>query len=1011
MCTLIVLILGSVSLSRLPIDLMPDITYPMLSIITTYENAGPEEIEELITRPLEEAVSAVPGVEEVTSTSAEGQSQLRVTFTWGTDLDDAANDIRDRLDRVLSQLPEEVERPMLRKYDLAAFPILILGASGDLDPIQMRQTIEEQVKYRIERLPGVAALDVHGGLDRQIQVNLYPEKVNALGLSLEQVLNKIKAENVNIPAGTLERGSMDVLIRTPGEYTSLEELRNTVIAVRDGAPIQLREVAEVEDVWEKVTRIVRVNGKPGIRLGVNKQSGANTVDVATAVLAELKKINEDIPQIEIVPIINTADYIQRSIMNVGTTIVYGGGLAILILLFFLRSFRSTTVVVTAIPVSIVATFALMYFGGFTLNLMTLGGLALGIGMLVDNAIVVLENIFRIQESDVAMEKAAIEGSTEVTPAIIASTLTTLVVFLPLIFMRGMTGIMFKQLSYVVSFALICSLATALTLVPMLATKIMRQSSGGEPQGRGVGRWIYLTSGKMFNAVEKDYKTLLRWILQHRAVSASIWVLLLLGSLALIPLIGVEFMPKSDEGEVRIYGEMAVGTRVDLVDDLFKKIEAIVDHEVPEKQNTVSYIGGTSWRATGSHTGQLRISLKPVTERERSSAQIASDLRPLLALLPGAVVRSREGKGLFLLRIGRTTGEEVELDVRGHDLDTADQLAEHVQSLVEEIDGVTDVQLSRDTGSPEELILVDRQKAADMKLTVSEIANMLQTVLSGAQAGYFRERGDEFSILLKLKDSEMMALREILDLTLINSDGDPVVLRNVVRVEPRKGPVLIQRKDQERVVTVQVNISGRDLGAIYRDIREALRTVPLPQGFSISFGGEYEEQQKSFRELLMSIVLAVILVYMVMACLYESLRDPFVVMFSVPMAAIGVVWMLLLTKTTFNVQTYIGCIMLGGIVVNNAILLVDQINLLRRRDGLPIDEAVGEAGRRRLRPILMTALTTMLALVPLAMGVGEGSDAQAPMARTVIGGLMSSTVTTLLFVPVIYSIFGSSRKRD
>ena len=398
MVSLIVIILGGVSLSRLSIDLMPDITYPTLSICTEYENASPEEVEELITRPVEEAMSAVPGVEEVTSVSAEGRSSVRVTFTWGSNLDEAANDIRDRLDRVIPRLPEDAERPRLRKFDLASFPILIMGVSSDLDPIQIRRIIDNQVKNRIERIPGVASLDIRGGLDREIHVNLNAEKIKALGLPIDQLLNRLKEENINLPAGTIEQGLLDVTIRTPGIYTDLDELRNTVVAIREGVPIQLKEIATVEDAWEKVTRIVRINGKPGVRLSVNKQSGKNTVEVATRVLKEIERINRDIPQLHIIPIIDTSDYIQRSITNVGTTILYGGVLAVFVLLLFLRNILSTAIIAVTIPISMIATFALMYFNGFTLNLMTLGGLALGIGMLVDNAIVVLENIYRLRES-------------------------------------------------------------------------------------------------------------------------------------------------------------------------------------------------------------------------------------------------------------------------------------------------------------------------------------------------------------------------------------------------------------------------------------------------------------------------------------------------------------------------------------------------------------------------------------------------------------------------------------
>jgi HAE1 family hydrophobic/amphiphilic exporter-1 len=1004
MVSLIVIIVGGVSLSRLSIDLMPDITYPTLSISTEYENASPEEIEELITRPIEEAMSAVPGVEEVTSVSAEGRSSVRVTFTWGTDLDAAANDIRDRLDRVLPLLPDDAERPSLRKFDLASFPILILGASSNLDPIQMRRIIDNQITNRIERIPGVASLDVRGGLDREIHVNLNAEKLKALGLPIDQILNRIKEENINLPAGTLDQGLLDVTIRTPGIYNNLDELRNTVIAIREGVPIQLKEIASVEDAWQKVTRIVRVNGRPGVRMAVNKQSGKNTVEVASAVVKEIERINQDMPQIQIIPIIDTSDYIKRSITNVGTTILYGGALAVFVLLLFLRNIPSTAIIATSIPISVIATFALMYFSGFTLNLMTLGGLALGVGMLVDNAIVVLENVYRLRESGKDAESAAVDGSHEVMAAVVASTLTTLVVFLPLIFVRGMSGIMFKQLSYVVSFSLGCSLAVALTLVPMLASRVRTPVIVDTGNGKVRGGWIFRITGRFFSGLEKEYGNLLRFSLTHRILILGGALFLLIGSLLLVPLVGVELMPETDEGEVRISAETAVGTRIDVVDDIFKKIEEIVKREVPEIDNTVSLIGASTWRARGSNTGEMRIALKPVKERTRSSEQIAAVLRQKLMFLPGVEVRTRAGQGLFILRMGTAGGEKVQVEVRGHDLEISDALARRVEEVVENVEGITDAKISRETGTPEELIIVDRQKAASMKLTVSKIANMLQTVISGTSASNFREGGDEYRILVKLKDAEKKDLKDILDLPITNADGEPVVLRNVVQIIPKRGPVLIERKDQERVVYVAANISGRDMGSILADIREGLRNVPVPRDFSILFGGDYEEQQKAFRELMMSFILALVLVYMVMASLYESLRYPFVVMFSVPLAAIGVIMLLFLSDTTFNVQSFIGCIMLGGIVVNNAILLVDHINLLRRRDGLPVREAIEEAGRRRLRPILMTALTTILAMTPLALGIGEGAEAQAPMARAVIGGLLSSTLITLVLVPVVYALF-------
>ena len=1000
MVALIVIIIGVVSFSRLPIDLMPDITYPTLSISTDYENASPEEIEELITRPIEEAMSAVPGVEEVTSVSAEGSSSVRVNFSWGTDLDAASNDVRDRLDRVIPNLPDDAERPRLRKFDLAAFPVLMMGVTSNLDPIQEKRMIENQVKNRIERIPGVASLDIRGGLDREIHVDLDPQKMKALGLPINQIISRIRDENINLPAGSIEQGMLDVTIRTPGVYTDLEQLANTVVAIRDGVPIQLKEIADVEDAWEKVTRLVRINGKPSVRLSVNKQSGKNTVEVATGVLKEVERINRDIPQLQIIPIMDTSDYIQRSITNVGTTILYGGVLAVFVLLLFLRNIPSTAIISTAIPISVIATFGLMYFGGFTLNLMTLGGLALGVGMLVDNAIVVLENIYRLREAGHPPVTASVRGSKEVVAAVIASTLTTLVVFLPLIFVRGMTGIMFKQLSYVVSFSLGCSLVVALTLVPMLASRVrqtMTMDNGNDRPNR-----IYQAAGRFFKELEIQYKAFLAYSLDHRFTVIGLALVCFIGALLLIPLIGVELMPATDEGEVRVFGEMAVGTRLEVVDQTFQKVEAIVKKEVPEIDNTVVIVGGSTFRAQGSNNGEIRVALKPLDERTRSSEEIAASLRGKLNNIPGVALRTRAGQGLFLLRMGSGGDERIQMEVRGHDLETSDLLARRVDDVIRNVPGITDTRISRQTGIPEELVIIDRQKAADMKLTVSSIAKMLQTILSGSSAGSYRESGTEYRIRVQLQGAEKRDLQELMDLPVTNAEGKSVVLRNVVQLRPRRGPVLIERKDQERVVYITANYSGRDMGSILSDIRQGVRSVPVPRDFSLLLGGDYEEQQEAFGELLMSIILALILVYMVMASLYESLKYPFVVLFSVPLAAIGVILMLFMTHTTFNIQSYIGCIMLGGIVVNNAILLVDQINQLRREEGYAVRQAIEEAGRRRLRPILMTAMTTILAMLPLAIGLGEGSEAQAPMARAIIGGLISSNLITLLVIPAIYA---------
>lgn len=1002
MVVLIIIILGGLALSRLPIDLMPDVSSPTISISTNYSNASPLEMEQLITQPIEEAVSAVPGVQDISSESTEGNSNVRVTFNWGTNLDTAANDLRERLDRVISVLPDESSRPTLRKFDLSAMPVLTLGVTSKLNPIEVRKIIDNQVKYRLERVPGVAAMDVRGGLEREIHVNIDPQKAKALRLSFGQVINQIKAENINLPAGTILSGNHEITIRTPGEFENLDELRNTIIPTKSNGSIRLRDIAEITDSFMKVNRIIRINGQPGVQISVNKQSGTNTVNVAKGVLKELDNINADIPQIRIIPIIDTSVFIERSIKNVANSALLGGILAILIILFFLRNLKSTAIISTAIPISIIATFGLLYFNGFTLNLMTLGGLALGVGMLLDNSIVVLENIYRHREEGKSREEAAVFGSEEVLPPIIASTLTTIVVFLPLIFVRGMSGIMFKQLAYVVVFSMSCSLLTAITLVPMLSGKILtlRDTKGGSNHFLSrFGDEI----GKFLHQEEESYKRLLHLALDHRQATSIIAASLLLLSFILFPFIGSELMPQTDEGELRVDVEMEAGTRLDILSAKMKQVEQIISQNLPELKNIVSTAGGSGYGPSSSNVGQFRVTVVSRSERKRSSEDISQQLRKQLSGIPGAKIRVRTASNNMMSRV-MGGGSRIEVQVRGHDFTVAEGLAKRVQQTIENVPGITDANLSRTAGSPEEVIIIDRMKAEELGLTVQQIAQMLETVLSGTEAGNFRESGKEYAIRVQVKDADQLPINEILDMTLVNSNGVPIVLRNVTHVENSQGSTMIERLNQERMIDVSANFSGRSMSAVMKDIKTALRDIPLPAGFTIGFGGDYAEQQKAFKELMIGFILSLILVYMVMASQYESLKDPFIVMFSVPLAVIGVVLILFLTGTTFNIQSYIGCIMLGGIVVNNAILLVDTTNLLRRRDCIPTRQAIEEAGRRRLRPILMTALATILGLIPMAIGMGEGGEAQAPLARAVVGGLLSSTLITLIFIPVVYSFF-------
>jgi HAE1 family hydrophobic/amphiphilic exporter-1 len=1010
MVTLILVVLGAVSLSRLQIDMLPDIELPTLSIRTNYEGASPEVMERLVTQIIEEIVATVPGVEEITSSSSEGRSTIRVSFVWGTDIDTASIDVQGKLEDEINELPEDVVRPRVRKFDIASFPVVILGVSSNLDPVELTELIEVQIRYRFARIPGVAQVDVWGGFNREVRIELDPDRINAAGLPLDRVLDAIRDANLDLPAGKIEQGRYEVTLRAPAEYINLNQIRDTVIAQRDGVTVTLGQIADVKDTYEKLTRIVRVNGERGLRIGIRKQANANTVEVSRRILNEIEAINQACPQIQVVPVINQGNLIERSIANVARSVLYGGGLAILVLLFFLRNIRSTLVISLSIPISIVTTFALIFFGGFTLNLMTLGGLALGVGMMVDSSIVVLENIFRRRnENGESPEQAAVEGAREVGTAIIASTITTLVIFLPLSFVRGVSGILFKELAYVIIFALICSLTLALSLVPMLASRLLtKRMRRDEAPASRFGRWTAAATS-VFKGLEKAYLDLLGWVLDHRLFTITLAGIFLGASLLLLPFIGTEFLPPSDEGEVRVSGKMEIGTRLDLVDRQTRIMEQIVKPAVPETVSSVVSIGAAGWRADAGSEGEIRLSLLPATRRDRSNVEIADDLRRRLAdKVPGMEVRVRAPQGQFLL--GRLLGgdEGLTVEIRGYELATLDALAARVAASIVDVPGITDVQTSVEAGIPQQEIRVNRDKVADLGLSVRDVTELLQTAVAGSKAGEYRTGGNSYRILVQLKDAEKRSLDEILNLTLTTASGERVALRNLVETESSRGPILIDRKDQQRRVTVEANVADRDLGSVAADVQARMDQIARPVGYDLAVAGNFEEQQKAFRELIVSLVLALALVYMVLACQYEAFRDPLVVMFSVPVAAIGVLVTLFITGTTLNVQSYIGCIMLGGIVVNNAILLVDQAGRLMK-SGVPIRDALIEAGRRRLRPILMTTLTTILGLLPLALGIGEGAEAQAPLARAVVGGLTGATLITLVLIPAVYSLFHPVRQ--
>ena len=1003
MVVLVVLILGVISFLRIPVDLMPEITLPRVTINTRYENVAPQEIETLITEPVEKAVSSVSGVEDVTSVSVEGRSQVRVGFSWGTDLDATVSDVREKIDRLRDDLPEDADAPVISKYDSNARPIMFIGIYGNMDPVSLRRFVENQIQYRLERRRGVASADIRGGLEREIHVDLQLHKLRALKLSPADVIRALRAENVTLPAGNLDRAHLEVMVRTLGEFTSLDQIRKTVVTRRGGVPVYLEELANIEDSFKEIDHVVKINGRSAVIISLIRQPLANTVEVVERVKDEIRSINRDFPDVTVTALRDNARYIRDAIYNVRRAALWGAAFAIVILLFFLRNMRSTFIIATAVPVSIVATFSLMYFQGFSVNIMSFGGLALGIGLLVDNSIVVLENIFRHREQGAERKEAVLRGTWEVAGAITASTMTTLVVFLPLLFVPGSAGIIFKQLAWVVFFSLATSLIVALTLVPVMAHQLLGQTQRQSIRG-ALGKF-YNLGERCLLFLDENYQALLNWSLRNRAlVLVSVLALLALSLLTLVPKIGSEFMPKADEGSITIYANMEEGARIEEMDATSVAFEALVRREVPETDNVFSHFGQFGFRARGKNQGHVHIWLGPRNTRERSDKDIARLLQREARSIPGVKTRVRTRSGLYIFRrLGLADNDNLEIDIRGHDLKAAQGLAQAIKARMEGIDGIAGIRINRQGGQPEMGLHIDRERAAHLGISVASLAEAVKTSIGGTRATIYRDRGDEFDIVVRLAEKDRSSLEGLPDLMIPTRSGQGVPLRSLVRLEERRGPMEIHRMNQERVVSIRGEVADRVMTEVVEDLRASLRGLDLPPGFSLNIGGDYEEQQEAFNELSWGLLLSLLLVYIVMAALFEKFLDPLVIMFAVPFASIGIVLILLLTGTTLNVNSFIGIILLTGIVVNNAIVLVDYINLKVREDGLSVREAVVHGGRTRLRPILMTSLTTMLAMIPLAVGIGDGGEVQAPLARVVIGGLATSTLITLVLIPVLYTL--------
>lgn len=994
MVYLIVIVLGITGFRYLPVDLLPPIEYPRLSVSVNYPNVGPEEIETIITDQLENALSGVANLEEVTSTSSEGQGRVNLNFSRNTNLDEAANDVRAALDRVRRNLPEEADPPRVRKFDPNDSPIVIVGARSTRQLDELTRILERDISKRLEQISGVGSIDVWGGVYREIRVDLKRDRLNASGLTAQDVRNAIVAENNTLPGGNVRDGFSELYVRTLGEYTHIGQIAETIITTVDGKPIRVRDVAEVVDSYQDIGRLVSINEEPMVRMGIRKQTGANTVEVSAGIERELERINFERDDINLMIVTNQSDFIQNSIDNVQQSAVWGALLAIFVLYLFLRNGSTTFIISLAIPVSIIATFGLLYFTGLTLNQMSFGGLALGVGLIVDNAIVVLENIVRLRNNGKSLKESALVGTSEVSGAIVASTLTTSVIFLPVVFMQTITGTLFQELALVVVFALLCSLFVALTLVPMLASRFMTIKTNDEITEKDKGRFQ-----RYFERVEDRYSVLLKSAIRRKAVVFGITILMMGGAVYGWGYISTELAPQTEADELRVDFYLSDGMNIAVANQYLEELKERVTAIVPMDQ--VNYM------TTEVRNGRAQVEMTMIDQSKRNISiyDLADELRDRIeGTIPGGSIRVRAQSGLWILRriFGSGGDEAVQVQLRGYDLARAGVIADEIVSRMERVPAVRGARSDRQEGRPEQNIVFDREKIAELGLTGRDIAQAIQANVGGTRAGVFREDGDEFDITVRLRESDRMSTLDLDNISVRTSTGMTVPVSTVIKQESARGPVNINKINGQRVTYITANLeSGATLGEAVKAIQTELSTLALQTGFSIVYGGEYEEQQRAQMDYLISIFMAFILIYMVMAAQFERFLDPLIVMFAVPVAIVGVIPTMLLTGTTFNMQSIMGLIMLIGIVVNNAIVLVDYINLMRRDKNLSVYEAVVQSGKLRLRPILMTTLTTVLGLLPLSFGWGAGGEIQASLARVVIGGLTASTLITLVLIPVVY----------
>jgi len=1041
MVFLALVLLGFVSLARVGLELFPDITYPTTAVVVVYPGVGPYEIESGISKRVEEAVSSISGVERVASTSSEGVSMVVINFSWGTNMDTIVSDIREKIDAIENDLPEGAYRPEIFRFNPEMLPSMVLNCVSSNPHVDIRKLVEDNIVPDLEKIEGVATAEIFGGKIAAVTCKLSLDDLIRSEISILQILNMFQGENINLPGGTLELPSEHIVLRTIGEFDSIADIGDMLVGYREQIPIYLGDVAEIALDYLPQEEIVRAHGQSGIQISIRKQPGFNTVKVNDQVKHTLKRLGEQYTSLKFRIQSDQSTSILNSIGGVADAGWQGGILAILVLLIFLRNIRSTFIISLAIPLSVVATFLLMDMAGISMNMLSLMGITLGIGMFVDNSIVVLESSYRKKLTGLDSKQAAVEGAGEVGMAIIASTLTTIAVFFPLVFVEGLVGMIFKDLAFTISFALLISLASALTLIPVMFTKLLKgkkiptlalkkdehtaqdqselsladiQVATGNKIIDGLGARIQ----KGLRWLDRSYEKVISWALDHSLIIIVTALLLLILSIGLVVFLGMEFIPEVDEAKFVVELETKIGTPYAKTTAKVIQAENIIKQLAGDDVDTMSSnIGRGAAEAgmaeSGSHLGNIKVALTPKDRRAQSIWKIVSRLSKELRenILDTRIKIDISGMASLA---SSATGQKdpIVIEITGGKLDESFAFAKELAALAEGVSGTRDVQVSYKTGKPELQFRVKRRAAASLGITPKEIAVTVRTVYKGTEVSRYNDGTHDYDIVVILKDEDRNNLKRVTNLFLVNRTGTKILVETVADLQQDEGPLSIERIRRQRIIMVTAALTGeRALSNVLADIKqEVARKLTIPAEINLDYTGSGKQMSEAFGSLGWVLLLAMLLVYMVMASQFESLLHPFIVMFAVPFAIIGLVAALLVTNTTFNLIAFIGGILLVGIVVNNAIVLIDYMNTLQKR-GVPLRQAIVQGGKTRLKPILMTTFTTVIGLLPMALGLGAGSEIRAPMGRAVLGGLLSSALVTLILIPVIYWLVESKLKKN